>query len=324
MPRIAALFRKSAYSPNQHRANDTAILEDTLSHLESGEWEVVRAGEDEVEGGHIPEAELYLNMCQGEVANRRLLALEQRGAILINRPSSVLGCHRNELVSKLSQTGVAFPATEIHDLDGDGSFGRLADSVLLRAASAAGQSVWMKRGDVHAERTEDVVATAAADVSATARAFAGRGIARVALQEHVAGPVIKFYALANRRFFRYYDSATGPGGPPPCVDEMRMRALVFEAAELLGLDVFGGDVAVRSEQDPVLIDLNDWPSFAPYRDEAAAAIAEFVRHHAAGRGTVDSISPNSRTDSSGHTSGHNGAHTSSDITRPQAPLARLV
>jgi len=47
--------------------------------------------------------------------------------------------------------------------------------------------------------------------------------------------------------------------------------------------VFGGDVAFPEPDRPVLIDINDWPSFAPFRDEAARAIADYVTHRFAHR-----------------------------------------
>jgi hypothetical protein len=99
----------------------------------------------------------------------------------------------------------------------------------------------------------------------------------VALQEHVPGPVLKFYGVADGRFFRFYDAESGPTGPRPDVDEQRLREMAFTAARCLGLDVFGGDVALPEPDAPVLIDLNDWPSFAPYRDEAARHIANYLQ-----------------------------------------------
>jgi hypothetical protein len=45
--------------------------------------------------------------------------------------------------------------------------------------------------------------------------------------------------------------------------------------------VFGGDVAFPTPTDPVLIDLNDWPSFAPVRAAAAEAIAAYIDEKAA-------------------------------------------
>ena len=80
----------------------------------------------------------------------------------------------------------------------------------------------------------------------------------------------------------------GPHGAPPwfrwfyhkeqrlaghAFDEGRLARLVRGAAAALGLEVYGGDVIVPPSGEPVLLDVNAWPSFALYRDEAAARIA---------------------------------------------------
>jgi hypothetical protein len=151
----------------------------------------------------------------------------------------------------------------------------------VRQASSAGEPLWIKRGDVHAERSDDVVMVHASEISRVIGAFRARGIGRISLQRHVAGPVVKFYATADRRFFRYYDSAAGASGPVPEVDEARLREVAFAAADAVGLSVFGGDVVVTAPNEPVLIDLNDWPSFAPFRDVAAGHIAAYAAQHVA-------------------------------------------
>jgi hypothetical protein len=72
---------------------------------------------------------------------------------------------------------------------------------------------------------------------------------------------------------------------PAEVDLGALRALAFQAARRLSLDIFGGDVVIDPSRRPVLIDLNDWPSFAPIRDRAARAIAGHV-HAARPRGAL--------------------------------------
>jgi hypothetical protein len=228
-----------------------------------------------LEESPAPPADLYLNMCQGAAASERLVMLERAGGMLVNTPSSVLSCHRHQLVAALNGSGIPFPRTVVVPtwLSPEGTRA-LADFV------GAHQHVWVKRGDVHAETAEDVVLTRADQVFSVLARFAARGIARVAVQDHVRGPVLKFYGVSDRRFFRFYDAKWGPAGPAPVVDEARLRAVAFEAAERLGLHIFGGDVVLTAPDQPVLIDLNDWPSFAPFRIEAAAAIADFVHGHA--------------------------------------------
>ncbi len=290
MPRVVALFRKSSYSPAQHRTNDTAILDETLAHVVAAGWEAVCVDEAVLDTGiggdgrplaaAVPDdAALYLSMCQGP-ATARLLGLEAAGMLLINRPSSVLGCHRHRLVPALAAAGVCFPATDVVDLAGADT-ATVGAAPVVRAAAASGGRVWIKRGDVHAERADDVVVVPAAGVAAAIAEFRARGIGRVALQADVAGPVLKFYGVADGRFFRWYDAVAGVDGPRPAVDEARLRALAFGAARALGLEVFGGDVALPAPDAPVLIDLNDWPSFAPFRAAAAAAIADYALERAA-------------------------------------------
>jgi hypothetical protein len=254
--RVVALYRQASYSPNQHRTNDTAILDATVAELERSGWSVVRANEADFELDQFVDADLVLNMCQGPVASERLLPLERAGLPIINPPSSVLSCHRHRMVTIL---GDKIPRTAVVATHGEPE---------LDGFGADGRRVWIKRGDVHAERAEDVVSLQRDEITDALRAFAARGISRVAMQEHIAGPIVKFYGVADGSFFRYYDAQH--------VDEERLKELAFAAAQRLGLVVFGGDVACPEPDRPVLIDLNDWPSFAPFRAEAARHIAGYV------------------------------------------------
>jgi len=275
---LVAIYRNPSYSPLQHGVNDTAILDATVARLEARGWRAIKTSEREVEQGCLPAAELYLNMCQGSLAAEQLMPLECDGVVVVNRPSSALNCHRYRLVKRLGDSGVPFPHTLIHATSAP-----LPPAGELKALSPDHQKVWVKRGDVHAERPEDVVATPLERVGEALRAFTLRGIRWVALQEHVPGPVVKFYGVTDGHFFNWYGSEAGFAGPRPAVDEHRLKALAFQAAAILGLEVFGGDVAFPEPDRPVLIDINDWPSFAPFREDAAQAIAAYITHRFAQR-----------------------------------------
>ena len=71
MAQLVAIYRSPSYSPQQHRVNDTAILDATVGLLEAGGWRAIKTTELEVEQGRLPAAELYLNMCQGSLAAER-------------------------------------------------------------------------------------------------------------------------------------------------------------------------------------------------------------------------------------------------------------
>jgi hypothetical protein len=281
LPDLVAVYRRSSYSPLQHRCNDTAILADTAAELARRGWRVRNTSEEEVEKGTLPPGALYLNMCQGSLASEQLMPLEEDGALVVNRPTSVLNCHRHRLVKRMAQRGLSFPRTLIQ-----ASSAPPPSPAQLKELAPDGGKVWIKRGDVHAERREDVVAAAVDEVGDGLAAFVERGIAWVALQEHVPGPVVKFYAVTDRRFFRWYGADAGFGKERPEIDEDRLKALAFDAAALLGLEVFGGDVAFPAANRPVLIDINDWPSFAPFRTEAAGAIAAYIQDRIENRTTA--------------------------------------
>ena len=124
------------------------------------------------------------------------------------------------------------------------------------------------------------------------REFASRGITHAALQAHRSGDEIKFYGIAAGAFFHWFypegrsaadrrrgdhagDARRNGNGRLP-LDVGALRQLGEDAAAAAGLDVFGGDVIVGPSGELTLIDLNDWPSFAPCRDRAADAIAGYL------------------------------------------------
>ena len=111
------------------------------------------------------------------------------------------------------------------------------------------------------------------------RRFAGRGIPFVVAQEHVAGDLIKFYGVRSgaapidANWFRwFYHRDKGMLGH--AFDPARLRQAAFDAAAALEVEVFGGDAIIQANGAPTIIDLNAWPSYALYRDEAAHAIAD--------------------------------------------------
>lgn len=279
MRRLVAISRSPAYSPLQHGANDAAILDATVAELEALGWRARRLTEHEAASGPLPEAELYLNMCQGAGASQVLLQHETMGVRFFNRPSSVLACHRHRLVPALKGSGLAFPATVLLRTDEP-----LGDAERAELRLLGGGPLWLKRGGVHAERPEDVVPLrGVGDLLPALAGFAARGIGLAAVQVHVPGPVVKFYGVAGGALFHAYLAESGAPVTAAHVDLGALRALAFQAARRLSLDIFGGDVVIDASRRPVLIDLNDWPSFAPIRERAARAIAGHV-HAARPRG----------------------------------------
>ena len=109
--------------------------------------------------------------------------------------------------------------------------------------------------------------------------FAERGIPFVIAQEHVPGDLVKFYGVRNGAgtndanwFQWFYHRDKGMLGHS--FDAARLSKAGLDAAAALGLEVFGGDAVIKANGEPMIIDLNAWPSYALYRDRAAEAIAD--------------------------------------------------
>jgi hypothetical protein len=127
---------------------------------------------------------------------------------------------------------------------------------------------------VHASISADVQWVDSVDrLEAGLRDFAARGITHAAIQHHRTGDEIKFYGIRGGGFFHWFYPGEARGYP---LDPARLQSLAEAAAQAAGLDIFGGDVVVSPSGELVLIDLNDWPSFAPCRDRASEAIAQYL------------------------------------------------
>ena len=97
------------------------------------------------------------------------------------------------------------------------------------------------------------------------------------LQRHVAGDVRQVLRRARRASSRAFRRRAACAIDRDA--ETRMRALAEAGAAALELEVFGGDCVRDVNGSLWLIDLNDWPSYARCRFEAAEAIAVLRRQH---------------------------------------------
>jgi len=168
------------------------------------------------------------------------------------------------LPALLIAAGLPFPQTNLVDTNAEPDLHDLDFE----------KGIWLKRGDVHASVTADVQWIDSRDrLTAGLADFARRGINRAALQAHRAGDEIKFYGVAGGAFFHWFYSSNARKYR---FDFSQLQQLGSDAAAAAGLDVFGGDVIVSPAGELTLIDLNDWPSFAPCRERAAYVIADFI------------------------------------------------
>lgn len=263
MKRLLGLYREKQYSPGRHQSNDALLLDQIAHRLREREFAVDLMTLEEANGARA-NAILVFSMCQGRAALENLAQWEREGVRIMNSPQAALNTHRDRLPALMIEARLPFPQTNLVATDAPPDLHGLDLE----------EGIWLKRGDVHASVTADVQWIDSRErLEAGLADFARREIKLAALQAHRAGDEIKFYGVAGGAFFHWFYSGNARKYP---FDSARLQQLGNDAAAAAGLDVYGGDVIVSARGELTLIDLNDWPSFAPCRERAAYAIADFI------------------------------------------------
>lgn len=259
---LFGLYREQVFSPGKID-DDAAILDGTLDELSAMGYDVARL-HAEVLDRSMPRPQIVLTMAQSPRALELLDEWGNGGTRIINSVQSVRNCYRKPLVRLLEDCGVLMPHSRMVSLE------EAYQTVCLKPS----QRLWLKRGDVHAVQPGDVASVSSPEELAHALDhYREKGIRDILVQEHVEGPVVKFYGVGRSDYFRAYLAATGE---EMTGDAGPLAAAAALAAEAVGLDVYGGDAVLTDGNGASLIDLNDWPSFSRCRDPAARSIARYV------------------------------------------------
>ena len=272
---VTLISRAERFSP-QSAAKDAAILQAVAERLEQKGCKVTCVDEDAADEALLAASDIIVSMGRSEQLLQRLSVCEQRGVLVVNRPDAVALCRRrSQLEQTLRAAGLPLPAVPA---------GTAAD--YLSETAEEPRALWLKRGDAPVETADDVVFVAdAAAYDAAMQRFHARGISDVVVSPHVAGDVVKFYAVAGTGLLRVRECADsgkfGHGqhnGPLHHYhyDAAAFADMVWQAGRCCGLTAYGGDAIIRADGSFCLIDLNDWPSFSSCRDEAADAIVQAV------------------------------------------------
>ncbi len=261
--KFAGITRKTEFSPN-HVVNDLLIINRTADALREIGAEVTMYDEGLITPESVRE-KLVFSMAQGPIGSKTLSKIEDRGAFIINSPRAVMNCYRINMVKLLPGAGIPFPKSVIVQTDSD---------INPREAGFTSSKVWIKRGDVHAVHKEDVTIANTDDEELNLlKEFHQRDINEAILQEHLEGDTVKFYAVRETDLFHWYYLN---GIYHTNFDTKRLRELASSSAEVMNLYVYGGDAIIGTDGSVTIIDINDWPSFAPVRQEASKNIAQLI------------------------------------------------
>jgi hypothetical protein len=257
------IYREWAHSPGRID-DDRAILESVGAAMAARGFNVELVAPDAEFATDF--ANIFV-MCERGPILDRLKSSEKTGAIIVNSPDAIRNTYRHRMVELFARHGVAAPASQI---------------VASDARNPPPGGVWVKRYDFHATESHDVVYAASdAGWREALHGFAKRGIPYVVAQEHVPGDLVKFYGVrdamapAEANWFEwFYHRDKGMLGYS--FQALDLRRAAFGAAAALGLEIFGGDAIIQADGEPVIVDINAWPSYARYRDQAAQAIADLL------------------------------------------------
>ncbi len=274
---IAGIMRAGAYSPN-HIGNDAAIFNATAEQLRKRGCTVNIYSEEQFNSGKVKER-IILNMCREQASIKRLQDLEDDGCIVINSGYGIENCTRERMTRILLGNGIPYPDSIIVNTD---------EAVIGQLKKADINNCWIKRGDFHAMHKEDVsYVRHAEEAQEVLQEYFYRGIKRAVINRHLVGDLIKFYGINNSPFFYWFypfDEGHSKYGLEAIngkskgidFDIEHLKDICHGAADALGVEIYGGDCIVSPEGDIRIIDFNDWPSFAPCRNEAAPFIAKSV------------------------------------------------
>ena len=274
---IAGIRRGNQFSPN-HVGNDAAIFSLTAEHLRQMGCVVNEYVETDLLLND-PSERFIFNMVRDWRSIRKLQKLEDKGYRVINSGYGIENCTREKMTRLLMEQGIAHPRSLILPTDEDPT----------EALEKAGfEYCWIKRGDFHAIHREDVTYVRNLEEAKTIlKEYAIRGIPNAVINEHLVGDLVKFYGVEGTDFFYWFypsnmhhskfglEAINGTAKGLPFEVET-LQQICNKAANVLNTQIYGGDCIVSDSGEIRLIDFNDWPSFAPCRNEAAAAIAQRI------------------------------------------------
>lgn len=275
--KIAGVMRAGVYSPN-HIGNDAAIFNAAAEHLRKRGCVVNIYNEEQFREQDITE-QIVLNMCREQSSIAKLQSLEDEGRLVINSGYGIENCTRERMTRILLGNKVPYPDSLIVNTN---------ENVIDDLKEAGFSSCWIKRGDFHAMHKEDVsYCRHPEEAQEVLHEYFYRGIKRAVINRHLVGDLIKFYGVSGQPFFywfypfdeghsKYGHEAVNGRSQGLEFDHEEMQRMCQRASEILDVKIYGGDCIVDPDGTVRIIDFNDWPSFAPCRQDAAPWIAKCV------------------------------------------------
>lgn len=270
-------MRAGAFSPN-NIGNDAAIFNAVTDNLRKRGYQVAVYSEEQFQTSGVSEP-VIMNMCREKESIQLLCQLENEGRVVVNSGFGIENCTRERMTRLLIANGIPYPQSVIASTN---------ENVTTALDSAGIDRCWIKRGDFHAMHKEDVsFVRHSGEAQEVLHEYFLRGIPRAVINRHLEGDLVKFYGVAGTPFFHWFypfDSGHSKYGAEIINGHSHgykfsldyLKDICNKAAGALDVTIYGGDCIVDQDGVIQIIDFNDWPSFAPCRDEAAPFIAKAI------------------------------------------------
>lgn len=278
---ISGISRGEIYSPN-HTNNDGIIFQQVADELKAMGAKIELMDERTFLQNGVKN-QIVFSMVRNPKSVEKLIEMEENGALIINSGNAINNCYRANITRILTDNFISYPKSIIVKTN---------EIVWEELNVFEKYPLWIKRGDVHAIHKEDVVLVyCREEVNNVLAEFNKRDIQEAVIMEHVEGDIIKFYGVRETGYFYWFnllDTNHSKFNIEKNVNSNNhtafnindLKELAETSARLAGVYIYGGDVIVRKDGSLCLIDLNDWPSFAPIRNIASKHIAKLIYNQA--------------------------------------------
>lgn len=272
---VLLVHRAHRFSPNCVE-RDAAVLSAIQVAFEAKGFEVQHIDEADVTAEFLLTAPpLIVSMARSKEVLQELARWEQQeGNAMWNSAKSVLANTRAEQMKRFLASEIPLPPTEI---------------TTTPQSTTLNFPLWVKSGGGDAETEADVQYFP--DKEALLNATFSDDQTHV-LSEHAEGDLLKFYGIAETNFFfAYYPTSSTSGfskfgleahngvAKEYDYDAEALHRMAERATKICGFTLYGGDCIVRPDGSFVLIDFNDFPSFAPCAQDAAQALVDSIVTH---------------------------------------------
>jgi glutathione synthase/RimK-type ligase-like ATP-grasp enzyme len=276
IPHLWGIYREQQHSPGRE-FDDAEILRLVAKHVEAAGYQVHLKTPEEFRATDDSSPSLVFLMCERMEALGLLEPLEIKGVPHVNPLQGVLNTYRDRMIPLLAASAVPIPRSQIISSNSS-DHGHPSPHL-----GAGPFPIWIKRADVHNTQSGDVeLVPSLEQLRMALTALHDRGISHVVLQQHIPGDLIKFYGIGkpltghrNDAWFKWFYHRGQELARYPFSEEA-LQILTQQAASAVGLEVYGGDAIITPAGEIFLIDINAWPSFALFREEAAAQIAAWL------------------------------------------------